>query len=158
MSQYSGYITDINELYIFAHGVDNFCCAFRNGCKAVASAKDSDYSSGLQQLSRIRRWVSDLAQALAALKCEYSQYISQESYDSSRADMMLRRIREAEEELRRAQEELRLAEHIFDQFSHELELAADTALSYAGSIESLGNEAVRAIRWAADFINRTYNG
>jgi hypothetical protein len=157
MNYKGGYITDVNELYIFARSVGDFCDNFRNGCCDVASAAGGDYDLGYREMNRIAQWVSECESHVAQVKKEYDDYVAQDDYDSRVADSMKYGIEQAEADLNKARNDSILAEQLFYEFRLQLDKIHTTASNYAHSVHDLGNDAVRAVNSAADFIANYYN-
>lgn len=157
MSNYSGYITDVEELYVFARNIDAFCTEFKNGCYSIASSFETDYGHGLRQIQRIRQWCKEKESQLSYAKREYEEYTSQEEYDQSRTRYLKEEINMAQEAVARAREELGLAEHLFYQLRMELDNIRNVASGYGNEINGLGTQASNIIREAAHFISTVYN-
>lgn len=157
MNYKGGYITDVNELHIFARSVGDFCDNFRNGCCDVVSAVENDYNLAYREMNRIAQWVADCESYVNQAKKEYCDYIAQDEYDPGVAESMRCGIEQAESDLDKANYDSRLAEQFFYEFRLQLQTIHSTASNYAHAVHELGDDAVRAISSAADFISNYYN-
>lgn len=153
----AGYITEVNELYIFARSVNQFCNEFKNGCIEIGNSHDEDYSIALRQLIRLRERLATCRDTLESLEREYDYYSDSESKDPGRAASLKIQMEDARAELVRAQNDLNLAEVLFQEFRTLLSEIQTSANRYAYSVSNLGNEASRAITGAARFIENEYN-
>lgn len=157
MDYRGGYITNVDELYVFARSVGEFCDEFRDGCDSAAAATDGDLVLGRNQIERLERKVDECKWDLEAAQREYDEYVMQEDYDSGVASSLRERIAVAREKLEQAQRDLATGRQLFLELRNALDEINRVATSSARCVEDLGDRAVMAIRRAADIIANEYN-
>lgn len=153
-----GYITDVDELYAFSRSINWFGDEFQKGCLSVMQATELDYSLAHNQVERLKGRVTTFREILAECERDYDDYMSNTEieHDSARESALRERIQHAQADVKRAEADLSEGENLFIQIRTKLTGIRESAHHYAYQLNSLCDNATRAINSAADLIERQY--
>lgn len=153
---FDGYITDVNELYVFMRSINRFGDEFQKGCLSIANATELDYSLAHREVQRLKQRVFDFEAELSRCESEYREYMQEEKQDCATVNTLIENINNAQINLNRAKRDLSEGESIFIQIINRLKVIKDLSNSYAYQLNDLCSNATMTIKRSADIIETNY--